>query len=890
MAKQDQPSLLLNVSADKAAAGSCLGRRFENDDARLAAYGPLLNAKLNDPTFRRAPGFPAGDDDQVLQLSDPPFYTACPNPFVEEFIQHFGKPYIAATDQYQRDPFAADVSEGKNDPIYNAHAYHTKVPHKAIMRYILHYTSPGDVVYDAFCGTGMTGVAASLCGDKASVESLGLSVKRDGTIIDQHQHVVSRLGPRSAVLNDLAPAAAFIAYNYNTPLSPGFAEVADRLINSVEAELSWLYQTDPQNKPAGTIDSVIWSDVFLCPDCSKEIVFWEEARDEEDGGVSDTFPCPHCDTDLRKTKLDYCFETVTGPHGDSIRRIKKVPVLVLFQSGGRKLEKKPGRFELDVLAKAKSHLRSVSLPELGFDPNAEQYKRDALHLRGVKTVADFYTARNLLAMGRLWEEARKIRDVTLRNQVLWLLTSSQWLVSVMYRYRLSGGGGQQGKLAIPSIMREQNVFRTVRGKLSDIARLSAVHGRNTIVTTGSATAVTVVPDNSIDYIFTDPPFGGNLYYSDLNRIWEGWLGVATNETPEAVVHRARTVKAKNIDDYTDLMRDSFKEAHRILKPGRWITVEFHNSSNAVWNSIQEAISSAGFVVADVRTLDKKQGTFKQVTDSSSVKQDLVITAYKPSDGLERAFTRTAGKEEACWLFVESHLRKLPIAVEGSGCLEIVAERQNYLLFDRMVAFHVQRGISVPISASEFYSGLRRFPERDGMYFLPDQVTEYDHRRLAAGAVEQLELFVSDEKSAIQWVRQQLKDTPMTRQELQPLYMREAQRVWEKHEKPIELLVILQENFIKDGDERWRLPDPRRESDLEQLRQKALLKEFEQYQQTKGKLKVVRTEALRAGFKEAWQGSAYATIVEMTRRLPEDVVQEDQVLLMYYDNALMRTEG
>src|SRR6266849_2366671 len=76
----------------------------------------------------------------------------------------------------------------KNDPIYNAHSYHTKVPHKAIMRYILHYTDPGDVVFDGFCGTGMTGVAAQLCDDRKEVETLGYKVWEDGTILDEYNN------------------------------------------------------------------------------------------------------------------------------------------------------------------------------------------------------------------------------------------------------------------------------------------------------------------------------------------------------------------------------------------------------------------------------------------------------------------------------------------------------------------------------------------------------------------------------------------------------------------------------------------------------------------------------------------------------------------------------
>ena len=78
------------------------------------------------------------------------------------------------------------------------------------------------------------------------------------------------------------------------------------------------------------------------------------------------------------------------------------------------------------------------------------------------------------------------------------------------------------------------------------------------------------------------------------------------------------------------------------------------------------------------------------------------------------------------------------------------------------------------------------PRTGGMFFLSDQVTEYDRQRASITEVEQLQLFVNDEKTAIQWVRQQLSEKPMNIPRLQPLYMKEAQRVWEKHEQPIEL--------------------------------------------------------------------------------------------------------
>jgi hypothetical protein len=297
---------------------TCLGMTFPNDEERRKYFLEKLREKLRDPEFRKIEGFPIGSDEDILALSDPPYYTACPNPFVADFIKHYGRPYDPVTDNYRREPFAADVSEGKNDPIYNAHSYHTKVPHKAIMRYILHYTEPGDVVFDGFCGTGMTGVAAQLCGDRRAVESLGYRVEDDGTVYapepDENAHTVwrpfSKLGARRAVLNDLSPAATFIAYNYNTPVDvAAFEKEAGRILQEVEEECGWMYATivshgstghestghgsaghgslaqelaavirkatTPEQirdrlaaygSRLGTINYTVWSDVFVCPD------------------------------------------------------------------------------------------------------------------------------------------------------------------------------------------------------------------------------------------------------------------------------------------------------------------------------------------------------------------------------------------------------------------------------------------------------------------------------------------------------------------------------------------------------------------------------------------------------------------------------------------------
>jgi hypothetical protein len=343
----------------------------------------------------------------------------------------------------------------------------------------------------------------------------------------------------------------------------------------------------------------------------------------------------------------------------------------------------------------------------------------------------------------------------------------------------------------------------------------------------------------------------------------------------------------------------------------------------VWNVISEALQQAGFVIADVRTLDKKQKSFRQTTAAGAVKQDLVISAYKPSGSLTDRFKLISGTEDGVWDFVRMHMKQLPVFVSKDGQAEVIAERQNYLLFDRMVAFHVQRGVTVPLSAAEFYTGLvQRFSERDGMYFLPDQVPEYDKKRMTVREVLQLQLFVTDESSAIQWLKQQLTKKPQTFQEIHPQFLREIGG-WQKNEEPLELSVLLEQNFLchdgkgempsqshsylssnfkelrnlpKDdtglcnkGKDRWYIPDPNKASDLERLRERSLLKEFEEYRASSQKrLNVFRLEAVRAGFKKAWQERDYATIISVARKIAENVLQEDPKLLMWYDQALTRS--
>lgn len=871
-------------------------------------------------------GFPHGEIDDIINLSDPPYYTACPNPFLGDFVKQYGRPYDPM-EGYKREPFAADVKEGKNDPIYNAHSYHTKVPHKAIMRYILHYTEPGDLVFDGFCGTGMTGIAAQMCGDKATVESLGYEVKGNGIVLDEEGKPFSKLGTRKAILNDLSPIATFISYNYNTPVNVyAFEKEAKRILKEVEKKCGWMYETRSEKGSKGKINYTVWSDVFVCPECTSEVIFWEAAVDKEAGKVRDVFPCPHCNAKLTKRKMDRAWITrYDSELKESIKQAKQVPVLINYGVEGAKgrYEKSPDEFDLALIDKIENSDTPYWFPTDRMMKGKETRRNDPA---GITHVHHFYTKRANWELGALWESFTTNQNRELRALRLSLTAASPY-ASKLRRFRAGkkGGGPLAGTLYLSSLITPPNVLMTVGRNTGFIANgfrtLNSIK-HNYSQSCQSNENFHSLPERSLDYIFLDPPFGANLNYSELNFLWESWLKVWTNNKPEAIEN---SVQKKGPDEYRHLMTGCFHEAFRVLKPGRWMTVEFSNTKASVWNSIQTALTEAGFIVANVSALDKKQGSFKAVTTPTAVKQDLVISAYKPNGGLEERFEKEAETEEGVWDFVRTHLKYLPVFKGKTGMAEFIPERDPRILFDQLISYYVRHGIPVPISSTEFQAGLReRFAERDGMYFMPDQAAEYDRKRMLVKDFIEAKLFVDDEASAIQWLRQQFMKKPQTFQEIQPQFMQQISG-WNKNEQMLELSKMLEDNFIRyDGNEdvpsqihsylstnfkelrnkqkddpalkrkakdRWYVPDPNKEADLEKKREKALLREFEEYrQEKKKKLKVFRLEAVRAGFKKAYQDRDYQTIIDIAEKIPEASLQEDQKLLMWYDQAITRTGG
>ena len=734
--------------------------------------------------LRHIEGFPIGKDEDLHALSDPPHFTVYPNPHIAEFIRKCGSPYDETHDEYHREPFVGDVSEGKSDRIYRVHSYHTKVPHLAIRQFIEHYTEKGDIVLDCFAGTGMTGVAAQLAG-------------------------------RHAILIELSPFATSIAYSLNN--SDGLGELdfeANQIIERVEKEAGHLFQAEIGSN-SYPLAYCVWSADVECPYCSKFFTIWDVTVDENNWTESDTFKCPKC-----KAELDYprCHKI---PGEDGFTRFS--PVKLSIVRGNKRIERRPTQSDIEKISVADSLEIAYWYPDyLVMDGEKLSEPKNA---HGLTKVSQFYTRRTLHILSNLWDKVTSSGNPKLQAAFTATLRRVTRMNRYMAKHKLNRSRELVGPLDktahIPSIYFEANPLLYFKEKAAEYSRLQLPKGTNIIISTQSAIDLSNVPSDSVDYIFIDPPFGANIQYAELNFIFESWLRVFSNDHSEAIVS---SFKQKANDDYRILITKAFQELYRVLKPNRWITVEFHSSSAAIWNIIQDSLAKAGFVVVQVAILDKQKGTINQLTSPSSVNNDLIINAYKPkrSFSLQLILQSGRGLESE---FTKQLLKQLP--------LETNIGRSKEMLYSKYLAYYVQHGYTVQYNGEQFYRALLQwgFIERDGYWFEDEvQAQEYEQRKVRQTTkgskqtpTDQQVLFISDEKSARQWLWVFLSE-PKTYDEIYTAFVKALQT---SQDQIPELKEMLEEGFVRTNGN-WKRPDAFTQVELEKRRQERLLHQFNEY--------------------------------------------------------------
>ncbi len=464
-----------------------------------------------------------------------------------------------------RGPMTDNIEGGKGSVFYRAHSYHTKVPVEGLVRLLEHYTDPGDVVLDPFCGSGQTGVAALLTG-------------------------------RHAVLSDLSPAAVHIARGYTRRIDPvRFAEVSSALLAGLEP-----LEMDLYGAVEGRVEYTVWSDVYRCMTCEREILFWVAGVDHDAGAVRSTMLCPAGHGPFKKK--DLCW-------------LRSEPVQQNISVGGQRTRLvKPvdaSVADRDVERAGIPHW----YPTVPWERWREMWR--AQHaVQGIATSADFFTARNLCALSALWEAIGQVDDDSMRAGLRFVFTASVNRASRRYQWHPRHPTNVlSSTMYLASLNYEFNVFSLFRRKLSTITGMYRATWQapgTCEVHAGSAEHLAWVADSSIDYVFTDPPFGSNIYYSDSSFLWEAWLGEQTDVAAETVVNRRLTPDRgrTTLDDYEKAMSQAMGEISRVMRPGAWASLQFHNSDDSVWSSIRNAVDSAGLRVEAAVVMDKGQASFK----------------------------------------------------------------------------------------------------------------------------------------------------------------------------------------------------------------------------------------------------------------------------------------
>lgn len=484
------------------------------------------------------------------------------------------------------------VEVRRSDPVYMAHAYLTKVPVPAIEPFILAHTDPGDIVLDPFAGSGMTGVAAAVLGRRARLSDI--------SVLGQH------IGRNYLNLVD--------GEELRRHATKAIEQVYGRLGPAYDARCSRCGET-------GVLAKTIWSVVVACGDCSREINFYRSL--EAAGWHKAAMKCNGCGRSISSRS----------------RRVHEGPVIDYIMC-----ECSRSQVEQDWTPPLGTpDLTALDYPDLPIEPARQMYVASALGRHGLTSTATFFSPRNLGVLAMLREEIARVDDSGLASKLLFAFTGILTRSSKRYQWSKQRPlNAANGNYYVAPIFYEWNVLDLFGRKVE--ALISAdrwienqrgtgmLFGQDPIDVSYELASATQLPlpDDSVDYVFTDPPFGSNIFYADMNLFHEAWLGSTTAEDEEAVVDRSRTSpRFRDADRYERMLTEALRECRRVLKPEGRLSMVFGNSSGKVWSLVQRAIAAAGFEIEPelIATLDKGQRSVKGLASGFEhvATLDLILT-------------------------------------------------------------------------------------------------------------------------------------------------------------------------------------------------------------------------------------------------------------------------
>lgn len=596
---------------------------------------------------------------------------------------------------FLRDPlqvlYETPLPSTRKGPLYNAFPYPTKISPESIAVFLATHTKPGDVILDAFAGSGTTGLATLLC-DKPNEDTKRLAAELG---------VKPVWGPRQAQLYELSVLGAFVSQTMCAPPDPlQFEAAATKLINAAENLLGNIYTAKDPDGNVGRIRYAIWSDVLLCPHCNRESSFYEVGMKHKPLHFVELGVCPHC---KRRTPIGEFKRAEERTFDPLIKKLvvgkKRRLAMICGETNGKTWQRPSNSNDLTVFKNACRAPLPQCVPVM--EVVWGDLQRNGYH-KGVSHIHHFYTRRNLLAVATLWDQIEtfnpKLQDA-LRLLVLGYNASHSTLMTrVVVKNGQKGfvvTGAQSGILYISGLPVEKNIFKGLHRKIQVFKKAFAmVHGSKSHVQVVNKSSTSLrLKSESVDYVFTDPPFGDYIPYAELNQINEAWLGQCTKRTEEIIVSVAQ---GKDVRTYGKMMGKVFMELARVLKERGLITLVFHSAKATVWDAMMESYTAAGLSVKASSVLDKLQASFKQVVSDVAVKNDPVFLLAKGKSPSIIKLPHFAGSEQ----IVREILSRVEFREQSSK------ERTVERLYSRYVSRCLEVGVAVSMNANTFYDRMR----------------------------------------------------------------------------------------------------------------------------------------------------------------------------------------
>ncbi len=478
---------------------------------------------------------------------------------------------------------------------YRLHAYWSKKPHEVLRECIESLTRPGEVVLDPFCGSGGTLVVAAMLGRKA----IGV---------------------------DRSPAAAFISQSaLSLPPAAEIHAIWSALRERVKPDIEPLYATVCHrcNGPA-VIRYTVIADNLKCPSCRAK--FSADQAPRTGGGRR----CPECDAKLPRSPertgagaVETCAECEVGcrPRAFKRRRDDVDPAAALFFD----------KHDLSKIREVEAMRTPAWRPT---DRFPRGLKTAELFGRGIETIDAIFTRRNLIAIAML----RKAIDELPAERwipMLFCLTAALTSLTLKSQHAQGGGGYLPGMYYIPPVRKERNPLFSFGRIVGQVARgADEMHSKGSFdnskswVAAGSATDLSVIGDETVDFIFLDPPYSDKIQFSELNFVWESWLGLVEDwGDQEIVLNRAR---GRTLVEWEDQINLVAAEVFRVLRPGGRAALTYDDPRHGTWPVLLNALKRAGFgELSAHNSYAVKQQTFVQRRSPGASKRDTLTVFGKP---------------------------------------------------------------------------------------------------------------------------------------------------------------------------------------------------------------------------------------------------------------------